>query len=120
MKVLAFEKREYCERLKKVKESMQEQGIEVLLITDPANINYVAGYEAMSYYVPQGVVVTLDMEEPVCIIRQQDLYCATQTTWVAEENVIAYPDKYLWEPKELHVMDFIADFLKVRGLQIKK
>ena len=104
--MLPFEKIEYQERLRKVKASMEEQGIEVLLMTDPANMNYVSGYDAMSYYVPQGVLVALGFEEPVCIIRMQDLYCATETTWMSRENVIPYPDKYLWEPKQLHVMDF--------------
>jgi ectoine hydrolase len=119
-KMLPFEKTEYQERVRKVKASMEEQGIEVLLIVDPANMNYVSGYDAMSYYVPQGVIVATDLEEPVCIVRMQDLYCATETTWMSVENVIAYPDKYLWEPKVLHVMDFIGDFLKGKGLHNKK
>lgn len=118
--MLSFEKSEYQERVMKVKASMEEQGIEVLLITDPANMNYVSGYDAMSYYVPQGVVVATNLEEPVCIVRLQDLYCATETTWMSKENVLAYPDKYLWEPKELHVMDFFADFLKGKGLHNKR
>jgi ectoine hydrolase len=70
--------------------------------------------------VPQSVIVATDLEEPVCIVRLQDLYCATETTWMSRENVIAYPDKYLWEPKVLHVMDFIGDFLKEKGLHNKK
>lgn len=118
--MLPFEKSEYLERVRKVRASMEEWGIEVLLITDPANMNYVSGYDAMSYYVPQCVIVGTDLDEPVCIVRLQDLYCASQTTWMSEENVIAYPDKYLWEPKVLHVMDFIGDFLKEKGLHRKK
>jgi len=119
-KMLPFEKIEYQERLRKVKASMEEQGIEVLLMTDPANMNYVSGYDAMSYYVPQGVLVALGLDEPICIIRMQDLYCATETTWMSRENVIPYPDKYLWEPKQLHVMDFIGEFLKEKGFHNKK
>lgn len=118
--VLPFEKNEYQERVRKVKISMDEQGIEVLLITDPANMNYVSGYDAMSYYVPQGVIVARDLEEPICIVRLQDLYCATETTWMLRENIIPYSDKYLWEPKSLHVMNFIGDYLKEKGLDNKK
>jgi Xaa-Pro dipeptidase len=118
--MLPFEKKEYQDRIRKVKISMDEQGIDVLLITDPANMNYVSGYDAMSYYVPQGVIVATSLEEPICIVRLQDLYCATETTWMSEQNVIAYPDKYLWEPKVLHVMDFIGDFLKEKGLHNKR
>ncbi|MED3624079.1 M24 family metallopeptidase [Neobacillus thermocopriae] len=118
--MLPFDVIEYKERVKKVKASMEEQGLEVLLITDPANMNYVSGYDALSYYVPQGVIISTNLEEPVCIVRLQDLYCATETTWMSQENVIPYPDKYLWEPKNLHVMDFISDFLKGKGLHNKK
>lgn len=117
--MLPFEKAEYEDRVRKIKMNLEEQGIEVLLITDPANINYVSGYDAMSYYVPQCVIVATTMEEPVCIIRLQDLFCATETTWISKENIIAYPDHYLWEPKELHVMDFIGDFLREKGLHNK-
>lgn len=118
--MLAFEKSEYQERLQKVKRSMEEQGVEVLLTTTPANMNYVSGYDAMSYYVPQGVIVALDLEEPIMVVRLQDRYCATETTWMADENIMAYPDRYLWEPNVLHVMNFVGDILKEKGLDKKR
>jgi|SRR5690625_4652652 len=118
--MLAFDIAEYKERVRKVKIKMEEQGIEVLLITDPSNMNYISGYDALSYYVPQGVIVSSDLDEPICIIRLQDLYCATETTWMQKKNIVAYPDKYLWEPKTLHVMDFISDLMKEKGLDHKK
>lgn len=99
---------------------MEEQGVEVLLITDPSNMNYVSGYDAMSYYTPQGVIIATKLEEPICIVRFQDLFCATTTTWMSHENIIAYPDKFLWEPKVLDVMDFIGDLLKEKGLHNKR
>lgn len=99
---------------------MEKRGIEVLLITDPSNINYVTGYDAISYYVPQGVILALEIEEPIAIIRFMDRHCAIETTWMSEEHIIAYPDKYLWEPKQLHVMNFIGDVLTEKGLQNKR
>ena len=36
---MLFEKQEYKERLKKVKVSMQKQGIDLLVSHDPANMN---------------------------------------------------------------------------------
>lgn len=118
--MLPFEISEYQDRVKYVKTSMEDKGIEVLFITAPANMNYISGYDAMSYYVPQGVIVATDLEEPICIVRLQDRYCAIQTTWMRDENVVVYPDKYLWEPKVLHVMDFIGDLLKEKELHKKK
>ena len=117
--MLVFEKSEYLERLAKVKKSMTDEGIEVLLITDPSNMNYVSGYDAFSYYVPQAVIVAEKLDIPLCIVRRQDRYCAVETTWVGEENIIDYPDKYLWEPKTLHVMDFVADCLKEKDIANK-
>lgn len=99
---------------------MESQGIEVLLITDPSNMNYITGYDAQSFYVPQGVIVASELEEPIAVIRFMDRHCAVETTWMAEENLIAYPDKYLWEPQQLHVMNFIGDLLKEKGFQNKK
>lgn len=117
--MLSFEKTEYQERVQRIKRSMEEQGIDVLLSTEPANMNYITGYDALSYYVPQGVIVALELDEPIIVVRLQDLYCATETTWMAEQHVIAYPDKYLWEPKVLHVMNFIGDIIIEKGLQNK-
>jgi Xaa-Pro dipeptidase len=118
--MLAFEISEYKNRLTSVKRSMQEENVEVLLITDPANMNYISGYDAMSYYVPQCVIVANELEEPVIIVRLQDHYSADQTCWMKKENLIPYPDKYLWEPKVLHVMDFVSDFIKEKKLDTKR
>ncbi len=117
--MINFEISEYKERVQKVKLSMEEQGIEVLIITDAANMNYVSGYDASSYYVPQCVIVSTDIEEPFCIVRLQDLYCASETTWISKEQIVAYPDKYLWEPQKLHVMDFVCELLIEKGLHQK-
>ena len=64
-KLLYFEASEFQDRLRKVKESMYRQGMEVLLVTDPANMNYLTGYDGWSFYVHQGVLVFVDRDEPV-------------------------------------------------------
>jgi ectoine hydrolase len=48
----AFENSEYQERLKNVKAKMAEKNLDILLSTNPANMNYVSGYGGHSYYVP--------------------------------------------------------------------
>jgi Xaa-Pro dipeptidase len=120
MPILPFTKQEFQTRVKKVKARMADQNLEALIISDPANLYYVSGYEALSYYVPQVVIVAQELDEPVAIIRLQDHYCATETCWMSDENIIPYPDKYLWEPKDMHVFDFVADFLKGKGLDKKR
>ena len=45
-----FERAEFLERLDKTKRSMEKSGIEVLLATNPANMNYLCGYDGWSFY----------------------------------------------------------------------
>ncbi len=49
--MLPFDDSEYKERMRKTRESMYRSGIEVLLVTDPANMNYLTGYDGWSFYV---------------------------------------------------------------------
>lgn len=112
--MLEFSKKEYQSRVQKVKEKMEERGIEVLLITDPANMNYLTGYNAWSFYVHQMVMVALDEEEPIWIGRFMDAIAARKTAWLDHDNIIAYGDEYV-QSYERHPMDFIADFVKEKG-----
>ncbi len=43
---MIFETTEFKERVKRVQKSMEEKGIEVLLVSDPSNIYYMSGYDA--------------------------------------------------------------------------
>ncbi|HET7580915.1 MAG TPA: aminopeptidase P family N-terminal domain-containing protein, partial [Bacillales bacterium] len=44
--ILPFDISEYAERLERVKQSMEDEGVEVLCITNPSNMNYLSGYDA--------------------------------------------------------------------------
>ncbi|MDQ0339542.1 Xaa-Pro dipeptidase [Caldalkalibacillus uzonensis] len=112
--MLPFEISEYKERLGKTKQTMEAAGIEVLLITDPANMNYLSGYDAWSFYVHQMLVVMTDEPQPVWIGRKQDANGAKLTTWLDAHDIIPYPDDYVQSPIK-HPMDFVADILKEMG-----
>ena len=75
-----FEKTEYIERLKKTKISMQEKGIDLLISQDTANINYLTGYDAWSFYYAQCALVHVDYDEPLLFIRDQDSGCLLYTS----------------------------------------
>ena len=105
-----FEKSEFQERVRKVKEAMYHQGLEVLLVSDPANMNYLTGYDGWSFYVHQGVIVAVDQEEPIWFGRQQDSNGARLTTWLTPENVHGYADHYV-QSKLRHPMEFVAQLL---------
>jgi len=67
--MLAFEISEYEERIQKVKARMDAEGIEVLLVTDPANMNYLSGYDGWSFYVPQVLVLIAEERQPIWIVK---------------------------------------------------
>ncbi len=110
----AFDVSEYQERVIKTKERMNKEGIEVLLTSNPANMNYLSGYDGKSYYVPQLLILKIDEEEPTWVGRAMDVNGAKITTWLKEENIIGYSDSYVQSPIT-HPMNFVADFLKARG-----
>ena len=45
---MVFTKTEYLQRLKLVKQGMERAKIEVLIVVDPANMNYLSGYDGWS------------------------------------------------------------------------
>tara|TARA_Y100001960_G_scaffold137128_1_gene145503 strand:+ start:180 stop:1349 length:1170 start_codon:yes stop_codon:yes gene_type:complete len=106
-----FELKEFNERVKKVKILMQKKGIDVLISQDPANMNYLTGYDACSFYMPQCVLLSLDEEMPICFLRAQDANGAFITTYLDEKNIIPYAEKYIhmWP---LHPYDYLVEVFK--------
>src|SRR3990172_3167187 len=109
-----FERDEYIQRIEKTKQRMAERGIDVLLVTDPANMNYLTGYDGWSFYTHQVLAVSLDAEEPVWIGRLMDVACARHTTFLRPENIVGYPDVYVYD-RSKHAMTYAAGVLIQRG-----
>lgn len=109
--ILPFYVSEYTERLEKVKRRMEQTGVEVLLVSDPANIHYLSGYDGWSFYVPQLLVVIGEEEQPIWIGRNQDANGARLTTWFHPDRIIPYPEEYV-QAAERHPMDFVVDVLR--------
>lgn len=106
-----FELNEYRSRLKQVKESMESQEIDVLFISNPSNMNYLSGYDAYSFYVPQALIVIKEEEQPHWIGRSMDLNGAKLTTWLDESKLHYYTDEYLFGAGK-HPMKIMTDLLK--------
>jgi Xaa-Pro dipeptidase/ectoine hydrolase len=108
---MLFSKQEYQERLKKVKKSMQEKGIDLLISQDTSNMNYLTGYDAWSFYYAQCVIVHINSEEPLCFVRAQDAGGAYIKTYLKDENIIVYDEKYIhtWP---LHPYDRLVEIIK--------
>ncbi|MGM8211461.1 M24 family metallopeptidase [Virgibacillus sp. W0430] len=111
---MLFSQNEYKVRLAKTKERMEQAGIDVLLITNPANMNYLSGYDGWSFYVDQMLAVIIDEEQPLWIGRFQDANGAKATTWLDHTNIIPYPDDYV-QSEVKHPMEFVGDILTQIG-----
>ena len=110
---MLFTVEEYKKRLKKVQSSMQEKGIELLISQDTANMNYLTGYDAWSFYYAQCVIVHVNAEEPICFVRAQDAGGAYIKTYLKDENIIKYHEKYIhtWPS---HPYDNLVEIIKQR------
>jgi len=47
--VTIFSRDEYEQRVQATKQRMEQQGLDTLIVTDPANINYLTGYDGWSF-----------------------------------------------------------------------
>ena len=106
-----FPKSEYIDRLAKVKKSMQEKKIDLLISQDTANMNYLTGYDAWSFYYAQCVLVHVDLDEPFLFVRDQDAGGAfLQSCW-SQENIIVYAEKYIHTWPD-HPYDYLIEIIK--------
>lgn len=111
-----FAPSEYVERRVRVKAAMSRAGFDLLVLCDPANMDYLTGYKGWSFYVPQAVLVQASEEKPFWIGRGQDAAAAHMTTDLPAGHIVPYPDDYV-QNRSKHPMNFIADYIRGRGWQ---
>ncbi len=114
MKHLPFTEAEYARRVRLVKEQMDRRGIELLLVLDPSHMNYLTGFDGWSFYVHQGLIVSLKEEHPLWFGRMQDSNAARMTTYLPNDNIFGYKDEYV-QSRYIHTMEFVAGLLKGKG-----
>ncbi|MDO5629086.1 MAG: M24 family metallopeptidase [Mobilicoccus sp.] len=105
---------EYDARLANVRMRMDLQGMSALLVTDPANIYYLTGYNAWSFYTPQLLFVPAE-GDMVLFTREMDAGGAHRTSWLPPEQIVGYPERYVHRP-HLHPYDWIAFAIRSRWL----
>lgn len=110
---LKFSRVEYALRLDKTRRAMEAKGVDLLIVTDPSNMNWLTGYDGWSFYVHQCVVVP-PTGEPLWFGRGMDAAGAMLTAWLSPESLIAYPDHYV-QSTERHPMDYLSARLSDRG-----
>ena len=111
---LPFSKAEYDARIARTRHEMERRGIDVLIVSDPSNMNWLTGYDGWSFYVHQCVVLPIS-KDPFWFGRSQDANGALRTAWLPETDIIGYPDKYVQSP-DIHPFSYLSERLSERGL----
>lgn len=118
MKQLYFTKEEFKSRLAKVRNAMEENGLDLLIVTDPSNMNWLTGYDGWSFYVHQGLIVPLQ-GEIYWFGRLQDRNGALLRCYMDDEYLIGYPEDHIQNP-EKHPMTWVAsNIIKAGGWEDK-
>ena len=110
---LNFSIEEFNNRLSKTRTAMEAAGIELLIVVDPSNMNWLTGYDGWSFYTHQCVLVT-QLGEPIWYGRAMDAKGALRTVYMSDDRIIPYPDIYVQTP-ERHPMDLLAQIVNDKG-----
>jgi ectoine hydrolase len=102
----AVEPAEYAARLARVRTSMAARSFGALVVTDPANLYYLTGYNAWSFYTPQCLVVPA-AGDPHLFARAMDAAGAAFTCNLRREQIHGYPEELVHRP-DVHPFDWIA------------
>ncbi len=110
-----FSGAEYQRRLSKTRAAMAQAGLDAIFVTDPSNQAWLTGYDGWSFYVHQGVILTLQ-GEPIWWGRHMDMLGGRRTCWMDPANILGYGDHFI-QSTERHPMQDLALHLKARGLE---
>lgn len=105
---------EFAERLRRVRMSMAEGSLSALVVTDPANLFYLSGYNAWSFYTPQCLVLPAD-GPPTLFARAMDAAGARHTCNLPDEQVVGYPETLVHRP-DIHPFGWITEKARERGV----
>ena len=107
---------EYRTRLQQVQQAMAGRSLAALVVADPANIYYLTGYNAWSFYTPQCLIVPAD-GGPHFFGRAMDVAGAGFGSDLNEdrERMHGYPEALVHRP-DTHPFDWIVDRARAVGL----
>ncbi|MGW4126090.1 aminopeptidase P family N-terminal domain-containing protein [Nocardia sp. NPDC004711] len=110
----SFTAEEYARRLAKTQALMQERGFDQLLVTDPANMNYLTGYNLWTMQHPQALLIPASGEDLLLFTRQLDAASAVLTTHLTEEQVLPCPERYV-QQVDANPMEWLAKSMRETG-----
>ncbi|MBY4129971.1 M24 family metallopeptidase [Rhodococcus fascians] len=111
---MTFTDEEYAARLAAVRERMAAQNLTALIVTDPANLYYLLGYNALSFYTPQMLYVPLE-GDMYFFAREMDANGAFRTSWLPQDRTFGYPETFV-QRNDTHPFVWVAAKLRELGL----
>lgn len=111
---LLFTPAEYAQRRRRAATAAAERGFSGLLVADPANLYWLTGYNAWSFYMPQALLI--DAADATCLFigRDMDASVAFRTAPLNDDEVLPYPET-LVHRAGVHPFDWVAQQLRERG-----
>jgi len=97
---------EYEARLTAVRAAMAERSLSALVVTDPANLYYLIGYDAWSFYTPQCLVVPAEGDLQF-FTRAMDAGGASAISILPDEQIHGYPEE-LVHRDDVHPFDWVS------------
>ena len=101
---------EYAGRLRRVQEAMAQKAFGALVVSDPANLFYLTGYNAWSFYTPQCLLVPAE-GQPHLFARAQDAAGAGYTANLPDDRIHGYPED-LVHRTDVHPFDWVASAIR--------
>ncbi len=105
---------EHAHRLSRVQAAMSARSLSALVVSDPANIYYLTGYDAWSFYTPQCLVVP-PSGEPHFFARAMDAAGAAGISALRPDQVHGYPESLVHQP-DVHPYEWIVEQARDTGL----
>lgn len=115
LKNTPFSQAEYDRRIARTRAAMAKAGLDAIFVTDPSNQAWLTGYDGWSFYVHQGVILTME-GEPHWWGRYMDSLGALRTCWIAPESIHGYADSFV-QSTVRHPMQDLARLLRDMGLE---
>ena len=105
---LAFSRVEYDQRVAAVRRAMAEVELDLLLVTDKSDLNYLTGYDTLGVDIYSCLILPLDAE-PILHTMTVEIPAASATTWLDD---LVFLDWFLPANTGEHLAGLLAD----RGL----
>jgi ectoine hydrolase len=110
----SFPSEEFSRRVAETKKRMEKAGFDLIICQDPANMNWLTGFDGWSFYVPQCVLVHVGASSPIWFGRAQDAKSARITTDLPDNSIVGFSESLVQHPVH-HPYDELAALIRGRG-----